>query len=298
VADVYRGLEGIPRGTVRYLRISQHVGWPFDSQRGQMDYIPGNAGSRRIDFQSWSPVRVIGTVPVEADGSACFQVPADTAVYFQALDERHMEIRRMRSMVSLKAGELRGCTGCHESRGWTSTTLAAMPEALRREPARPEPPPWGADRLLAYEWLVQPILDQHCVPCHGQEDPEGGFDLTAARAEDGLYQSFRTMFGRLPGGNEKGRVLVSCSDRFSNADVTQPKQFGSHKSPLIRVLLDDPLHRDEVKLNDREWISLVTWIDANAPYHDAFFNKRPADGGPPRREVKPRLTATRAVTSP
>ncbi len=287
VADVYHGLDGVPRGTVRYLRISQHIGWPFDDQRGQMDYIPGNAGSRRIDFQSWSPVRVIGTVRVEDDGSASFKVPADTAVYFQALDERHMEIRRMRSVVSLKAGEVRGCTGCHESRGWTTGDEMAIPAALGRQPERPTPPPWGSAKLLGYEWLVQPILERHCVRCHGGEDPDGGFDLTATRASDGLYQSFRTMFGRLPGEKETGRLLVCCSDRFSNADVSKPKQFGSHKSPLIRVLLDDTLHRDEVKLSDREWISLVTWVDANAPYHDTFFNKRPADGGPPRRVATP-----------
>jgi len=295
VTDVYDGLPEVTRGTIKHIRISQHVGWPFDGERGQMDYIPGNAGSRRIDFQSWSPVRVIGTVPVESDGSAAFTIPSDTAVYFQALDERQMEIRRMRSVVSLKAGEVRGCAGCHESRASATASLASMPAAMRRETDVPSPPPWGSDRLLGYEWLVQPILDRHCVRCHGQEDPDGGLDLTATRTDDGLYQSFRTMFGRLPGQTEPGRVLVSCSDRFSNADVSQPKQFGSHKSPLVRVLLDDSLHCDEVALSPREWISLVTWVDANAPYHDAFFNKRPADGGQPRREVTPRIQKPLAI---
>jgi len=297
VADVYRGLEGVPRGTIRYLRISQHVGWPFDDRRGQKDYIPGNAGSRRIDFQSWSPVRVIGTVPVESDGSACFRVPADTGIYFQALDERYMEIRRMRSVVSLKAGEVRGCTGCHESRGWTPNVGLAIPKSLRPEPTRPTPPPWGSQRLLGYEWLVQPILDRHCVQCHGRENPDGGIDLTATRADDGLYQSFRTMFGQLPGEKKTGRVLVSCSDRFSNAEVSKTKQFGSHKSPLVQVLLKDSLHREKANLSDREWISLVTWIDANAPYHDAFLNKRPADGGPPRRIVTLQLRSPLAGTN-
>ncbi len=290
VADVYDGLVDIPRGTIRYLRISQHVGWPFDAQRGQMDYILGNAGSRHIDFQSWSPVRVIGTVPVESDGSASFNIPADTGLYFQALDERHMEIRRMRSIVSLKAGEVRGCTGCHESAGWTPTPNMASLQALQRAPDPPTPPAWGSDKLLGYEWLVQPILDRHCTRCHDRESPDGNIDLTATRAEDGLYQSFRTMFGRLPGTNETGRVLVSCSDRFSNADVSKPKQFGSHKSPLVQVLLEDSLHREEVKLSDHEWISLVTWIDANAPYHDAFINKRPGDNGQPRRDLLLKFT--------
>jgi hypothetical protein len=252
-----------------------------------MDYIPGNAGTRRFDFQSWSPVRVIGTVPVERDGSACFKVPADTALYFQALDERQMEIRRMRSVVSFKAGEVRGCTGCHESRAWTTAGQTSPAAAMRRQPDVPVPPPWGSERLLGYEWLVQPILDSHCVRCHGREKPDGGLDLTATVADDGLYQSYRTIFGRLAGQSELGRLLVSCSDRFSNAGVTRTKQFGSHQSPLIRVLLDDPLHRDEVTLDPHQWSALVTWVDANAPYYDAFLDKRPADSGGPRRDVIP-----------
>jgi hypothetical protein len=84
-------------------------------------------------------------------------------------------------------------------------------------------------------------------------------------------------------------VLVSCSDRFSDAAVTRPKQFGSHRSRLVRVLLDDPLHQTEAKLSADEWTALVTWIDANSPYYDTFFNKRPADGGPPRRDIRLQL---------
>jgi hypothetical protein len=286
LTDVYDGMEEVPRGTIHHVRISQHVPWPFDSDRGQMDYIPGDAGTRRIDFQSWSPVRVIGTVPVAADGSASFRVPADTALYFQALDERFMEIRRMRSMVSLKPGEVRGCAGCHESRGAAPAACTSLPLAVRQAPQAPVPPPWGSEKLLNYPSIVQPILDRHCVRCHGDADPDGGLVFTSTRAPDGLFQSFRTMFGIPQEEGKAARRLVSCSDRFSNADVSRPKQFGSHKSPLIRVLVDDDLHRAEVRLSPTEWLSLVTWVDANAPYHDAFLNKR-AGGGSPVRNVAP-----------
>ena len=276
VTDVYDGMAGVPRGTVKYIRVAQHVGWPFSQDHGQMDYITGVAGQKKPDFQSWSPVRVIGDVPVAADGSVCFKVPADTAVYFQALDKNQMEVYRMRSMVSFKQGEVRGCRGCHESQAKSPIALGSIPVGLRRPAELPTPPAWGADRLLGYEWLVQPILDRHCVGCHGQEKPDGNLDFTSTRADDGLMQSYRTMFGLTPGSTTRGRLLVSCSDRFSNADVTRPMQFGSHKSPLIRVLLDDQLHRDEVHLDAASWLSLVTWVDANAPYHDRFLNKRPA----------------------
>jgi hypothetical protein len=284
VSDVYDGLRGISRGTIKYLRVSQHMGWPFDPQYGQMDYIPGDAGTKRFDFQDWAPVRVIGTVPVEKDGSASFLVPADTAVYFQALDERQMEVVRMRSFVSFKAGEVRGCRGCHESQGRSPLSGSGLPLALTRARVVPTPPPWGSEKLLGYEWLVQPILDRHCVRCHGVERRDGDLDFTSTVAADGLYQSFRTMFGHWPDGRDNGPVLVSCSNRFSNADVTRPMEFGSHRSPLVRVLLDDVLHRNEVRLDAEEWNALVTWVDANAPYYDAFLNKRPQDGGKPRRE--------------
>jgi len=285
--DVYDGMTGVPRGTVKYIRVSQHVGWPLDPKRGAMHYIPGSAGGGRIDFTSWSPVRVIGEVPVEADGSAHFTVPADAAIYFQALDARHMEIVRMRSMVSLKAGETRGCRGCHESQARAPEQPLRTPLALRHGPVTPTPPPWGAHKMLGYESIVQPILDRHCTRCHGQAPDNDGLDLSATRTTRGLFRSYRTLFGERPGQKKRGRRFVSVANRFDGAQVTLPKQFGSHKSPLIRTLLTDDLHKKEVKLSGADWYALVTWIDANAPYHDVFFNKRPADGGKMRRDVRP-----------
>ncbi len=294
VTDVYDGMEDVPRGTIKYIRIAQHVGWPFDPERGQMDYIHGTAGDRRhLEFRSWSPVRVIGEVPVAADGSASFTVPADTAIYFQALDKQHMEVVRMRSMASFKQGEVRGCRGCHhtQAKAPASVIESGTPLAMRRPSHTPTPPPWGSDRLLGYEWLVQPVLDRHCVRCHDpakSDKADGQLDLTDKRADDGLHQSFRTLMGFKAGEKKPGRPLVACADRFSGAEVSEPRQFGSSQSPMIRVLLDDELHKKEVELDPNEWLSLVTWIDANAPYHDAFFNKRPAGGGEPVRNVPPR----------
>ena len=285
VSDVYHDLDGIERGKAKYLRISQRVGWPLDGKIGAMRYIPGNAWERRFGFWAWAPPRVIGTVPIEEDGSAHFHVPVDEAVYFQLLDENHLELRRMRSHITFQPGEIRGCVGCHESQPTTPSTIGHLPLALGRPPQVPEPPPWGGGRLLGYEWLVQPIFDRQCVPCHEAHGAGGEIDLTATPTDDGFFQSYRTIFGQR-GGERTGPTLVSLSNRFSGSGVTRPKEFGSHRSPLIRVLLDDPLHRDEVVLSDAEWLALVTWVDANAPYHDTFYNRRPADGGPPRREIR------------
>lgn len=286
VSDVYRGMEGVRRGSIKFIRISQRVGWPLDEKIGAMRYIPGNAWERQFGYWAWAPVRVIGTVPVEADGSAHFSVPADTAVYFQALDERQMEVRRMRSHISFQAGEARGCLGCHEARPKAPAADWSLPLAARRGPSVPEAPSWGSRRLLGYEWLIQPILDRHCVECHGGEDPDGGVDLVSTPNKEGFFHSFATLFGKAESSSKKQPPLVSVSNRFDGASVSRPMEFGSHKSRLATVLLDDELHLEKVKLDPDEWEALVTWIDANAPYHDTFYNRRPEDGDEPRRDIR------------
>lgn len=287
VSDLYDGVNDLEPGRVRYIRISQRVGWPLDKHVGAMRWIPGNAWENTFGFWSWAPVRVIGTVPVERDGSACFRVPADTAVYFQALDENHMELWRMRSHVTLQAGETRGCRGCHQTQDSAPRRSSGpAPLALAKGPVTPTPPPWGSDRLLGYEWLVQPVLDRHCTHCHAGKEPKAGLDFSADRADDGFVQSFRTMFGLARGEKKPDakKILVACSNRFSNGAVSKLTEFGSHRSRLIAALRSDA-HRKRVRLSEADWQVLVTWVDANAPYYDTFFNRRPPTGGPPVRNV-------------
>ena len=303
VSDLYDGVSDLEPGRARYIRISQRVGWPLDKQIGAMRWIPGNAWENRFGFWSWAPVRVIGTVAVEKDGSACFRVPADTAVYFQALDENHMELWRMRSHVTLQAGETRGCRGCHQTQDSAPRRMAvATPLALAKGPVTPTAPPWGGDRLLGYEWLVQPVLDRQCVRCHAGREPKAGLDFSADRADDGFVQSFRTMFGLARGATKPDakKALVACSNRFSGGSVSKLTEFGSHRSRLIKALLGEA-HRKRVRLSEAEWQALVTWVDANAPYYDTFFNRRPPGGGPPVRDVRVNLPAAldtaRSVTA-
>ena len=196
--DVNRDMPGIEPGTVRYLRISEQLQWYFgkDDNTGPIRWTPGTQHSRNFGYWTWSPTRVIGTVPVEKDGSAYFKVPTGLAVYFQALDENLMEIRRMRSHIEFKPGEVRSCVGCHETKQHVPKTgLSGARLALGREPSMPKPPPWGDVAILDYEKLIQPIFDRHCVRCHGEKDPAKGLDLTDARDPYGFVQSYRSLFG-------------------------------------------------------------------------------------------------------
>jgi hypothetical protein len=67
--------------------------------------------------------------------------------------------------------------------------------------------------------------------------------------------------------------LVDRSNIHDDAKVTPPLAFGSHRSKIVAVLRDGACS-ERASLDDEEWLRLVTWIDANAPYHDQFINKR------------------------
>lgn len=276
-------------------------------------WLPGDATMAHFGYWDFSPKRTVGIVKVEADGSAYFKVPAGTPVYLQALDENYCEIRRMRTSFTLQRGEFRGCTGCHESRLQAVGTKPVYPkETLEKGPQMPVEPTWGINTVMDYRKHIQPIFDKHCISCHGAEKPNAGLDLTG-REIGGFSQSYRSIFGMKPqdptiiheldwhlrlhpeaqndkfiSGKEGQKIikekmqkntwpgmLVSISDRFDNADITQPYQFGSNKSKLIRTLLDDEKHSKKVRpnLSEEEWLLLVTWVDHNANYYSTIIDK-------------------------
>ena len=269
------GVPGVAPEQVRYLRIAEPIGWPYDNARGGQrygeDHRYGGPGAERKNLINWTPVRILGDVPVEPDGSAHFTVPANTAVYFQLLDGDRMELRRMRSFVSFQRGERRGCVGCHETRAEAPAARGEGTAALRL-PSRPEPPPWGI-RPLSFLRDVQPVFDRHCVRCHSGLKPAGGLDygggltsFDAAVAGYGYNRAFDTIL-------EKGLIARSAA-RAQDAAITPPLAYGSRRSRIVEVLRRPP-HTERASLSPEEWRRLTAWIDANGPYHDRFVNKRP-----------------------
>ena len=270
LTNVTHGVEGVAADQARYLRISHRLQWPYDNRYGGHRYM------EKAYPNNWTPARVIGTVPIESDGSAHFEVPADTPVYFQLLDENHMELRRMRSFISFQPGEQRACVGCHETRE-ESPIQSRRSLALIHGPSEPEPAPWG-DRPVHFLRDIQPIFDRHCVSCHSGLTPAAGLDfyggLTLGPKQGpghaqpipgyGMNRAFETIIQH---------KLVSWSPVQGDAQITQPLQFGSHQSKLVQVLRAGSCSQ-RTKLNAKEWQALVTWIDLNAPYHDRFVNKR------------------------
>ncbi|MBN2474935.1 MAG: PD40 domain-containing protein [Pirellulales bacterium] len=260
LSDVYEGtgMEAVERGTVKQLRVVESPEkrfWTQQNWQGSGTQAPGMA------FDDFNNKRIVGTVPVEKDGSAYFAVPADTFVYFQLLDEQGMMIQSMRSGTIVRPGESAGCIGCHENRR-ISIPYHGQPLAMRRPPSQPRP--WyGPARNFGYLVEVQPVFDKHCVSCHDYGRSAG---QTLNLAGD-LGLIFNTSYLEL---RTKRLVNVPGAGPFQ---TLPPKSWGSHASSLAEVLLEghrNPEHDKEIRLDKEDFHRIVTWIDINAPYYPDY----------------------------
>ncbi len=272
LSDVYRGLDGVAPGSVKYIRVMEQTPKPWaaevDPLRGEDRGADGFGGHIAVSCNAHIWVAVLrGIAAVEEDGSACFEVPAARNLFFQALDENFMEIQRMRTFVNFEPGERRSCIGCHEHRTQAPVSRPAM--ALNRSPRKLSAQPGGiAPRPLYYPTDVQPILDRHCVGCHNGKDPKATPDLRGeltaifCRSYENILQA-----GLVDTIREWGGLTYA----MENAEATGPYSHGSHRSKLVDVLKAD--HYD-AKLSKEEWIKLVTWIDSGAPYYGSYYGRR------------------------
>ena len=254
--NVHASAPGLEPGTVKRLRIVQVL--PKST--------PG-ANNPTVGAANASPGKqVLGTVPVEVDGSACFRAPAGVALAFQALDEQGQAVQVMRSVSYLQPGETASCIGCHEHRLTAPAAGTAPPMAARRPPSTILPGPDGSNPL-SYPLLVQPVLDNHCVQCHSGKKPAGPKDapVVLTGEPEGRYTvSYNALITR---------VSYSAWGRGAFPDgnsepLSQPGFFGAKGSPLMRMLLNG--HHD-VNLGADELDRLITWIDANALFYGTFL---------------------------
>ena len=260
VADVYRGthMQGVKRGTVKSLRVVESPEkrhWARGAWFGQGYTAPG------MNWHSLENKRILGTVPVERDGSAYFAVPADTFVYFQLLDRHGMMIQSMRSGTVVQSGELTGCVGCHEGR------RTAPPRIAGETPLAPKRPPsklggwYGPPRTFGYMAEVQPVFDKHCVSCHDY-GTEAGERVNLAADRD---LTFNTAYNELW---RKG--YIKCIGA-GPAEIRPPYSWGSHASKLVEVVRHPKIpEHQQIELSREESDRLVTWIDLNGVYYPTY----------------------------
>ena len=242
-----RNTAGIEPGEIKKLLVLESLPKPVNFTGG-MDPL-SYAGTFSLE-------RVLGTVPVEADGSAYFEAPALRSIVFVALDQNDRAVKRMQSFTTVEPGETLGCVGCHEHRvvappaGRPSALMAARrpPSSIRPIPGAPDVPDFPRD--------VQPVLDRHCVKCHDYDRRDGGVILTGDHGPMFSHSYYSLVVWR--------QVIDGRNYARSNYP---PRTLGSGGSPLMEKL--DPSHHDvQMPPVDRQTVRL--WLDAGAPYPGTY----------------------------
>jgi len=265
MADVYtgQGLAGYPRGCVKALRIGSHV-----------YRYGGNGDTRAATYEGgWDVKRILGTVPVEPDGSAYFRVPCNTPVFVQPLDKNGQALQTMRSWFTAMPGEVISCVGCHERQSTTPTTRAGV--APTKVPA--EIAPWfGPTRGFSYERELQPVLDRRCVGCHDGKQ-SGRPDFRAKRIRKDATGNYSPAYLALA-------PYVRRAGYEADYHMPRPSEWSPNTSPLVQMFLKG---HHNVQLTRDEWRRLYTWIDFNVPYAGNWREShRPPEDDQVNRRVK------------
>ncbi len=203
----------------------------------------------------------LGTVAVDADGSSAFTIPAGVPVQLQALDQDGMAVMTMRSFIYVQPGEHLSCVGCHEHRASAPPRAAAGNTFVPIRPVQPPPGPQYAGGF-SYVRTVQPVLDRHCISCHGLAKTAAKLDLTGV-PEGGYTRSHNQLVGR--------DGLVSIAYRNKETPASQPDDYFAHAGKLAAMLQKG---HHGVKLDAEEFGRIVTWLDLNAQFYgDYSFNR-------------------------
>ena len=243
--NVYNGrnMVGVKPGDIKKLLVLEVLPKPINFSGG-MD-LTSNLGTFNLE-------RVLGTVPVEEDGSASFIAPAGRALFFVALDKDDLSVKRMQSFCNLMSGETFTCLGCHEERNSASQTklVPTTFKALQRPPSKIQAFD-GYPDVFDFQRDIQPVLDRNCVSCHNAQKRTGRVDLSAG---------LTTMFSKSYMALLLHRLVVDGENGVGNR---APRTIGSSASPFLARLRGG---HHEVKASERDWRTAWLWIESGALY--------------------------------
>ena len=238
-----RNMKGVKRGDITKILIVEGLPKPINYGGGHLDFVPISWGG------TFTIERILGTIPVEPDGSAFFTVPALRPLTFIALDKNGLTVKRMHSFLSVMPGENLSCIGCHEDRTITPPMQTKKLLALTRGPSPITPVP-NVPEIIDYARDIQPIWNKSCISCHNPKKLAGDIDLTDDYGQ--LYfMSFIELFNH-------GQI----SDGRNGIGNSAPRSVGDVKSALMQKI-DGSHHK--VKLSPKEIELVRHWIHIGAP---------------------------------
>jgi len=270
VVNVYHASRPYPEGTkIKALRIYQI--FPLSVASARVTHATGCQIPQAKDSINLTRA-VLGTVPVEEDGSAHFIVPARKELFFQVLDERGLAVTSMRSGTHFQPGERMMCQGCHEPRhGAPLAASQSTPLAMQRAPSRPLPEAQGTNPF-SYPLLVQPVLDKYCVECHAEDKAKKAppLDRTIVRTSTGSYMNPKTTYfaSYLTLAPEFGFYDYGGKD-FDDPKWyrTTPGEFGAKASKLYALLRKDHYG---LKLPPDAMHRITLWLDSCSPFYGVY----------------------------
>ena len=265
LSDIYQGpgLAGIPKGKVKKLRLfSYHFA----------HVKVGGHNSVGVE-SSWDIKRILGTVPVEKDGSAFFRIPANIPISVQPLDEQGRALQLMRSWFVGMPGETMSCVGCHEPQSTvvpSKQTIAALKDAVEIEPWQ------GEARPFAFKLEMEPLLDKYCVSCHNSKSIASGKKMPDFSNRERAGNFDKTYMALHP--------YIRRPGPESDIHMLRPMEYYADTSELVQMLKKG---HHNVKLAREDWEKLYTWIDLNVPFRGKWAPPefREVDQDKRRREL-------------
>lgn len=254
-ATLGRNMDGVAPGDIAKLLVVESLPKPIN-YTGGMDPL-SYGGTFTLE-------RILGEVPVEPDGSAYFEAPANRSFFVIALDQEDNTVKRMQSFMSVMPGETMGCVGCHEERVQTPLNPRGGTLAALRRPPSPIKTIAGIPEVFDFPRDIQPILDRHCVACHdyaahepAKHGPRAGNAILSGDHGPLFSHSYVTL-----------TVLGQVADGRNRAESNYaPRTLGAVASPLMHKIRDG---HHGVSLSPEETARIRYWIETGAAYPGTY----------------------------
>jgi hypothetical protein len=241
-----------PRGSVKRVRLVEGLARTNESQPSGA----GNAVALR---------RLLGECEVPEDGSLNLQVPANTPIELQLLDDRGLTIRRC-GWLWTRNHFNQGCVGCHEDPELTpeNQTVSAL-----SQPSVVLNPPPDQRPTVTFRKDILPVVVAKCIPCHSKNGAAPVLPEVEAGNGQSLYAAVCGFPNSTPmqrGGTyvQPGQARTSRLAWHILGDNTAGPWDGDFRTQAWKAIPAD----GPVQLTPAETSLLLKWIDLGAAFAD------------------------------